>query len=154
MGGEFFLRIKKNNNIHQSDWSKVLCKMMYVLYQERREIFENEDGTEYNFSFQMTSTYAFQYEDSVASWSDGVPKSFRLKWQWGDDAVENNLGGRHRGDWSTVRLVCEFLCDHFPGQLALVVSNGFSGYNDDLGTIYYDGMGCKYKECPYDSWPQ
>eukprot|EP00928_Gymnodinium_smaydae_P041197 TRINITY_DN27888_c0_g1_i1.p1 TRINITY_DN27888_c0_g1~~TRINITY_DN27888_c0_g1_i1.p1 ORF type:complete len:420 (+),score=38.56 TRINITY_DN27888_c0_g1_i1:359-1618(+) len=84
---------------------------------------------------------------------DPTPKSFRLKWKWGEDAIESELGGRRRGDWRIVRFVCEQLCSKFPGKLALVVCDGFSGFNDDEAAKFFDGTSPGYRKVDYKVWP-
>ena len=151
------MKVRKVNSINQVSWSKAVFELVCILDHQQRiesDLDETYDKSrDYKIDFRMDSRYAFEFEDSIASWSNGCPKSFRLKWMWGGDAIESHLGGRRRGNWAVVRIACEFLCTRFPSQLALVISNGFSGYNDDMGTIFFDGSCRKYQQCPYDSWP-
>lgn len=102
--------------------------------------------------------FAFEFVDPNESWAGKDPKSFdpksfRLAWTWGPGAIENNLGGRRRTDWRLVAEVCKVLCDHFPGQLALVVCDGMSGYHDDAGDHFYDGTCKSFQKLAYDRWP-
>jgi hypothetical protein len=151
MGGEFYLQIRRSNAIDQLSGSNALVEMVHLLQFHFSEIFDDDIPNEYSIGFD--SQYAFEFEDSVARWSNGSRKSFRILWKWGPDAVESKLGGRNRGDWSVVRFVCEFLCDKFAGELALVVADGFSGYNDDMGEIFYDGQCEGYMRCSNGEWP-
>lgn len=75
-------------------------------------------------------------------------------------SVQSHLGGRRRSNWSKVARVCQFLCDEFPMQLALVVSEGISRYDDKKGitfysegdVMYYEGTGY-WKEVDHRKWP-
>jgi hypothetical protein len=162
MGGEFYLTCKPDATIDQDKWEQVLRRITSGIKLS-------------HVPERNPETYAFEYVDHGAFWGAGgiskikVPKSFRIKWIWSSrtpsavveypciysttSAIESNLGGRQRTDWSTVRKFCESLCDNFPGIFALVVSDGFSGYEDDNGTIYYDGIGGRYHQVDYEFWP-
>jgi len=134
MGGEFFLTYKPTAIINQEKWVQIL-----------REI--TADSEQGDVPKRDAEKYAFEYLDPVYQ-----SKSFRVAWKWGPFAIDNKLGGRSRSDWSCVRNFCQRLCDNFPGQFALVVCDGFSGY-DDAAMMYYDGLGTNYKEGNYEFWP-
>ena len=153
MGGEFFLKCAPNLIINQTKWEQVL-KLITA------DINMSETPG------RNSKIYAFEYVDPKACFNetsgstgdrnrsnDSNHKYFKINWTWSETAIENLLGGRSRSDWSSVRRVCERLCDNFPGQFALVVCDGFSGYRDDEESIYYDGIGRRYKKVDYNYWP-
>ena len=156
MGGEFYFVVKPNNVIDEEQWHLALEEIMEEIIHDDRDIECDED---YKISFNRPNDeYAFVFVDSCASWSHGEPKSFKLKWKWGfwgADAIESHLGGRHRGDWSVVRRLCEKLCLKFPEEFALVISDGFSGGDDDAGVIYFDGTNGykKIQDGEFNMWP-
>ncbi|CAE7435750.1 unnamed protein product [Symbiodinium necroappetens] len=145
MGGEFFLRLRKDHKIEQKTWEEALRRVVDTL-GGTADTDHRFDGPE----------YAFEFEDPAAKWGGDppTPKTFRLAWQWGPEAIQSELGGRRRSDWSTVGKVCKMLCDHFPGRLALVVCDGMSGYEDDLGDMFYDGIICASCHCEKDGTDQ
>lgn len=131
MGGEFYLVLSKDNRVTEFTWTVALRGIV-------RKFAENGDE---DHEFQCEGAdHAFLYIDP-----NFPTKKFGLKWAWvpGGGAIEDNLGGRRRTDWSVVVKVCKFLCDQFPGQMALVVEDGFCGYNDDEGGKFYDGTPSK-----------
>ncbi len=153
MGGEFFLQCAKNLIINQTKWEQVLKLITADIYMR------DTPG-------RNSKIYAFEYVDPKAcfnradDWDDDgngsndpYHKNFKINWTWSEMAIENELGGRSRSDWSIVRRICERLCDNFPGQFALVVCDGFSGCDDEDGNIYYDGIGRRYKKVDYNYWP-
>lgn len=146
MGGEFYLALRKDNAVTPDSWALALREIV--------EQFDEEEDKDHHFS---TTEFAFSYEDPVHKWggtNPQQPKHFRLKYEWGDDAIQNGLGGRHRTDWSLVARVCKALCDEFPGDMALVVSDGISGYNDDAGTKFYEWTPQrKWQDVNYGAWP-
>ena len=127
MGGEFWLALSEDNQVTEYTWTAALRDIVrkFAWYGDEDHVFERQ-GAE----------YAFMYIDP-----NYPEKNFGLKWEWvpGGGAIESNLNGRRRTDWRLVVQVCKFLCDQFPGQMALVVSDGFSGCNDDVGSMFYDG---------------
>jgi hypothetical protein len=149
MGGEFYLAKREDNNINPKCWKRALSNVIEKL---RMDLYES-NCSKVEFNQFGTSPYAIEFTD------DHYPsKTFKLKWVWGENAIDQHLNGRKRGDWSMVRTICELLVDHFPGDLALVVCDGFSGYNDDMDIIYYDGIKHSsnrlgYKQGSYQSWP-
>lgn len=92
MGGEFYLIVRKNATITQSEWERALIKMITKFagrLGDSDHVFHPADGK---------GKYAFEYVDPYATWGgvDPKPKSFRLQWKWGPDAIESDLGGRRR----------------------------------------------------------
>ena len=141
MGGEFFLRLREDHKIEQKTWEEALRHVVDTL-GVTADVDHRFDGPE----------YAFEFED-VEKWGGDPPRSktFRLAWQWGPNAIQSELGGRRRSDWSTVAKVCKMLCDHFPGQLALVVCDGMSGYEEK--DMFYDGTTRAFRKLDYSRWP-
>lgn len=157
MGGEFWLALSRDNKVTEYTWTAALRDIVRQ--------FGDEYGDEDHVFEHQGAEYAFMYIDP-----NYPGKYFGLKWEWipGGGAIESNLGGRRRTDWRLVVQVCKFLCDQFPGQMALVVSDGFSGYNDDQGSMFYDGTPPKptvlsligrgqrpagWHEVDYKKWP-
>jgi len=155
MGGEFFLRIREKNNITAESWRAMLRDLVVQMQDkfDSNHVFNAEDSNE---------IFAFEYTDPVYK-----HKYFGLKWEWSEDAIANtHFGGRHRDNWHGVAKVCKFVCDHFPGQLALVVCDGMPGYADCCGdnSFFYDGLlegsiqpfdgfGVPCKKIDYRKWP-
>jgi len=153
MGGEFFLRSAPNIVIDQTKWAKVLA---LITADMKMNDVPGRDSQVYAFEYvdpKAAFNTTWDSKGQVVPTKDSFNKYFRLRWEWSDEAVENQLGGRKRSDWSSVRRVCERLCDNFPGLFALVVCDGFSGVEDDEDNIYYDGFGRKYKKLDYNYWP-
>ena len=148
MGGEFYLCTKPHTAIDPTAWKSALQEIIGKLTAMGC-------ASDHTFTTDPSQEYAFEFVDSCASWEgpEPTPKSFRLKWNWGEDAIQSHLGGRRRGDWRIVRFVCEHLCSKFPGKLALVVCDGFSGYNDDEGDKFCDGTSHGYRNLDYNVWP-
>jgi len=136
MGGEFYLAVKSVALISQMDWTTALHSSMLEL----QDLYVSLPGVQMNFDVE--AEVAFHFTDCAPP----KQKAFKLNWKWGPDTVGSNLGGRRRGEWSTVAFHCERLCNRLPGKLALVVSEGFCGYDDD-------GDGKGYKQCDYGKWP-
>jgi len=153
MGGRFYLIAHPNNIIDQESWQRALSNMIYEL--EGRV--EDKDH-----AFYEEGPIAFEYKDPKCKWKGRPPsaKSFTLRRRWSKHAIQSHLGGRRRSNWSKVAQVCQFLCDEFPRQLALVVSEGIGRYDDDEGTMihlegntmYYDGCGF-WKDVVSHKWP-
>ena len=147
------MAVHPNHNIDQDSWEAALCSMVWELE------FRIEDR---NHTFHEDGPWVFEFKDPKCKWNGTPPrpKSFRLCRRWGPDAIQSHLGGSRRSDWSKVARVCQFLCDEFPRQLALVVSEGISRYDDETrtmiynegGVLFYDGTGY-WKEVDQRKWP-
>jgi len=153
MGGKFYLIAHPDNAIDQESWQRALSNMIFELDDQVRDKYHifHEDGP-----------VAFEYIDPKCKWRGDPPKpkSFQLRRRWSKNAIQSHLGGRRRSNWSNVARVSQFLCDEFPMQLALVVSEGISRYDDKKGTtiynegtmMYYEGTGY-WKEVDHRKWP-
>ena len=170
----FHLIPHPHNTITAREWQRALSKLRFELAHRIRDA---------HHVFPIDGPVAFRYTDPHCHWrgspAAGVPshpKSFRLYWEWDEQqqqqqqqqqhAIQSHLGGRRRSDWSNVAWVCQFLCDEFPRQLALVVSEGMSQddhdekkpgttrycYYSEGAVLYYEGTGC-WKEMNYRKWP-
>jgi hypothetical protein len=148
MGGEFFFKQKPGFVLDEQEWQLALQLAVAIMLQKKP--WQDGFSAAPTMSTDMDDEYAFEFEDTV-KWSHGDPKSFRLRWVWSDKAIESNLGGRHRTDWSSVRLVCEIICKLIPGKFALVVCDGFGGYGEE--DIYFDGLGSGYHKLDWSYWP-
>mmetsp|Transcript_71085 Transcript_71085/g.197468 ORF Transcript_71085/g.197468 Transcript_71085/m.197468 type:complete len:251 (+) Transcript_71085:99-851(+) len=151
MGGEFFFCKKPDASVTEKQWLLTLQLVGYFLEEENVKPLWYCPAPPPIVSFCTEDEFAFQFVDTVC-WSGGEPKSFKLKWKWGEDSIQSNLGGRHRTDWSVVRMVCEIITKLLPGKFALVVCDGFNGYNDEAGDMYCDD-GEGYKAVDYEYWP-
>jgi len=149
MGGEFFLKVREENNITPAKWRAALMMIQMALKSK----IEDDD----HLFHPPSEIYAFEYTDPVEKWGGAEPvaKSFKLKWEWGPDAVESKLGGRRRTNWENVLTLCQTLCYLLPDQMAVVVCDGISGYYGD--DSYCDGTpgdrNNMMKPLKYDKWP-
>jgi len=136
-GGEFILRLSPGalEEITTEVWRHTLEDMVLRMKQHADD--------HHAFDLTHNKKYAFQFVDPFAKTDKGRPKAFRISWDWGPNAIENSLSGRPRTDYSIVVGVCWFLCRRFPGQLALILCGGITGY-ENLNFIY-DGWGTVFK---------
>ena len=158
----FYLTAHPHNAITAREWQRALFDLQCELADRIRDA--------HHVFPEHGSSVAFRYVDPYCQWRgkpDGTrsqPKSFQLYWEWDEHAIQSHLGGRRRSNWSNVARVCQFLCDEFPRQLALVVSEGMSHdcedekktgtafYYSEGAVLYYEGTGC-WKEVNYRKWP-
>mmetsp|Transcript_26668 Transcript_26668/g.36654 ORF Transcript_26668/g.36654 Transcript_26668/m.36654 type:complete len:648 (-) Transcript_26668:179-2122(-) len=146
MGGEFFFVAHPANTINQELWARALRVTKSYFKLTASDIFDAH--------FYEGQPFAFEYKDTVNTYAIGEPKSFRLAWQWGPDAIQSDLCGRS-GSHNVVKEVCKFLSHMFNGQLALVLCEGHSNLIDEYGeptNSFHTGLDGPQK-LDYRGWP-
>mmetsp|Transcript_11563 Transcript_11563/g.20479 ORF Transcript_11563/g.20479 Transcript_11563/m.20479 type:complete len:494 (-) Transcript_11563:236-1717(-) len=148
MGGEFIFRHNTDSVVTEQEWQ--LALQLAIGFLLHKKPWQHSEAPAPTLSTDTEDEYAFKFEDTVR-WAGGDPKSFRLRWAWSKEAIESNLGGRQRTDWTAVRELCEFVCIFIPGKFALVVCDGFGGYGEE--DMYFDGLKPGWHDLDYQYWP-
>jgi len=142
---------KPGVDISQLEWQNALEVII-----NRLEKFSHVKAYDWHWTQDKSKKYAFEVNDSRAhKLHGGEPRTFRLKWSWDNKSIENNFGGRSPRLYNRLLIffVCEHICKIFQGKFALVVEDGFSAYDDDSDTQFYDGLNPLYQNIDYDYWP-
>lgn len=119
MGGELWVRVHPHHSITAETWTKAMAKLDAHVEENKCE--QTEHGPD----------IAYQYHTFLV---------VRRQWSGPKDSITTNMSGRRNRSneaFPMLYQIIRVLQEAFPGQIALVVCDGFA--NNDEYDFYLDG---------------